>query len=328
MNRMLIFNMLATIDKLTEHKRSTGWNGFIQVVEKMERETGFEPATSSLGIQTYVGSKSLARFCCEFLNLQRLAESAFSGFDRLNEAQTRHVLHTKGPTFHLDDAPLIKTGKPFWPTRSLIPTLDTFRTFVSQSGPRANLRIPCVPNHIDLGKAFHPGRAHLGHISNTPRIQPGYLSSHIQECTGTNELKANPMANDSRFKLGQSGNPQSTFKAGNRYRWQPGQSGNPAGIARSRLRFEECFYASLIEQGAAEEAAPLLWGCARKREPWAVQALLQRLAPETKQIKLTHGVDDEPTVDYTRLTDEELDHLERLLERAKTPDGTTENGEG
>jgi hypothetical protein len=144
---------------------------------------------------------------------------------------------------------------------------------------------------------------------------------------GTNELKANPMTNDSRFKSGQSGNPQSTFKAGNRYRWQPGQSGNPAGIARSRLRFEECFYASLIEQGAAEEAASLLWECARKREPWAVQALLQRLAPETKQIKLTHGVDDEPTIDYTRLTDEELDHLERLLERAKIPDGSTESGE-
>ena len=90
MNRMLIFNMLATIDKLTEHKRSTGWNGFIQVVEKMERETGFEPATSSLGIQTYVGSKSLARFCCEFLNLQRLAESAFSKFD----AQSRHKRDT------------------------------------------------------------------------------------------------------------------------------------------------------------------------------------------------------------------------------------------
>ena len=50
---------------------------------------------------------------------------------------------------------------------------------------------------------------------------------------------------------------------------QPGQSGNPAGIARSRLVTEECFYASLIEQGAAEEAASLLWDCARKREPWA-----------------------------------------------------------
>src|SRR5438128_5465669 len=100
------------------------------------------------------------------------------------------------------------------------------------------------------------------------------------------------MTSDGKFEPGQSGNPKTTFKAGNKYRWQPGQSGNPAGIARSRLRFEERFYASLIEQGAAEEAASLLWGSARKREPWAVQALLQRLAPETKQIRLTHGVDD------------------------------------
>ena len=136
------------------------------------------------------------------------------------------------------------------------------------------------------------------------------------------------MANEGKFKPGQSGNPQSTFKAGNKYRWQPGQSGNPAGIARSRLRFEERFYASLIEQGAAEEAASLLWESARQHEPWAVQALLQRLAPETKQIRLTHGVDDEPTVDYTRLSDEELEHLERLLERAKIPAGTSEDGEG
>jgi hypothetical protein len=59
---------------------------------KMERETGFEPATSSLGIQTYVGSKSLARFCCEFLNLQRLAESAFPKVVAPNEAQSRQVL--------------------------------------------------------------------------------------------------------------------------------------------------------------------------------------------------------------------------------------------
>jgi hypothetical protein len=136
------------------------------------------------------------------------------------------------------------------------------------------------------------------------------------------------MASNSRFKPGESGNPTTTFKTGNRYRWQSGQSGNPAGIARSRLRFEEYFYASLIELGAAEEAASLLWECARKREPWAVQALLQRLAPETKQIKLTHGLDDEPTIDYTRLSDQEIDQLEGLLERAKIPPGSGENREG
>ena len=136
------------------------------------------------------------------------------------------------------------------------------------------------------------------------------------------------MAKDSRFKSGQSGNPETTFKPGNRFRWQPGQSGNPAGIARRRLRFEESFYTALIEQGSAEEAASLLWECVRKREPWAVQALLQRLAPEIKQVKLTHGVDDEPTIDYTRLDDAELDQLERLMERAKIPVASGENGEG
>jgi hypothetical protein len=90
----------------------------------------------------------------------------------------------------------------------------------------------------------------------------------------------------------------------------------------------EYFYAALIGQGTAEEAAALLWECARKHEPWAVQALLQRLAPETKQIRLTHGVDDEPTVDYTRLRNEELEQLDRLLERASIPAGTSENGDG
>ena len=130
------------------------------------------------------------------------------------------------------------------------------------------------------------------------------------------------MANDGRFKPGQSGNPKTTFKAGNGYRWQAGQSGNPARVARSRLEFEERFYASLIGQGAAEEAASLLWDCAREREPWAVQALLQRLAPETKQIKLNHGLEDEPTIDYSRLNDDEIDQHQKLIERATpSPDG-------
>jgi hypothetical protein len=137
------------------------------------------------------------------------------------------------------------------------------------------------------------------------------------QVAGTNELKANPMKDDRRFKPGQSGNPQSKFKAGNSHRWQPGQSGNPAGITRSRLRFEECFYAALIGQGTGEEAAALLWECARKFEPWAIHALLQRLAPETKQIRLTHGVDYEQTIDYTQLSDEEIEQIEGILERVR-----------
>src|SRR5450432_2049570 len=67
----------------------------------MERETGFEPATSSLGIQTYFESKSLARLCCELLNLQHLAESAFSQSVNSNEARTRQASRTQIFCFYI-----------------------------------------------------------------------------------------------------------------------------------------------------------------------------------------------------------------------------------
>ena len=129
-----------------------------------------------------------------------------------------------------------------------------------------------------------------------------------------------------KFKPGQSGNAQTQFKAGNRHRWQPGQSGNPTGIARGRLEFEERFYMALLEGGSAEEAASLLWTSARKREPWAIQALLQRLAPEATQIHLTRGIQHEP-IDYSRLTNDELAQLEQVLQRAIVPTGAGEEGE-
>ena len=136
------------------------------------------------------------------------------------------------------------------------------------------------------------------------------------------------MTKNTKFKPGQSGNPQTRFKPGNPHRWQPGQSGNPAGIAHNRLKFEESFYAALLGLGSAEEVASLLWEAARKREPWAIQALLQRLAPEAKQIRVTHGVQDEPTIDYTRLSDEDLETIQQILERVMVPVGMGEGGEG
>jgi len=135
------------------------------------------------------------------------------------------------------------------------------------------------------------------------------------------------MTKNTTFKPRRSGNPETKFKPGNPHRWQPGQSGNPSGTSRSRVQFEEAFYTALIDQGAPLEAASLLWECARAREPWAVQALLQRLAPQTQQIKLTHEVEDGNAIDYTRLADGEIEQLERLLERATTPVATLENGE-
>lgn len=136
------------------------------------------------------------------------------------------------------------------------------------------------------------------------------------------------MVKRNQFKPGESGNPETQFKPGNPHRWQRGQSGNPSGIARSRRQFEEAFYTALIEQGAPSEAARLLWEGAREREPWAVQALLQRLAPQTQQVKLTQEVEDGHTIDLSRLTVGEIEELERLLERAATADAATASGEG
>src|SRR5689334_7951179 len=65
----------------------------------MERETGFEPATSSLGIYPSIESKPLARFCCEILNLQRLAESVSSSSVESNEAQMRHLFRPRPQEF-------------------------------------------------------------------------------------------------------------------------------------------------------------------------------------------------------------------------------------
>jgi hypothetical protein len=135
------------------------------------------------------------------------------------------------------------------------------------------------------------------------------------------------MSKDTKFKPGQSGNPRTRFKPGNPHRWQPGRSGNPAGIAQSRLQFEESFYAALLGRGTAEEVASLLWESARKREPWAIQAVLQRLAPESKQINVTHGVQNGTTIDPTKLTDEQLDEVQRIIEGASIPTGNGEDRE-
>jgi hypothetical protein len=127
------------------------------------------------------------------------------------------------------------------------------------------------------------------------------------------------MTKRTKFQPGKSGNPQTQFKPGNPHRWPPGHSGNPAGIPRSRWQFAETFYAALLQLGSAEEAANLLWTAARQREPWAVQAILQRLAPETHQFKFTHEVENDTAFDFSRLSMDELRTLQSLIGQASTP---------
>src|SRR5216684_6478500 len=114
---------------------------------------------------------------------------------------------------------------------------------------------------------------------------------------------------DTRFKLGVSGNEAA--------KWKPGQSGNPAGTSKRRVEFEEAFNEALLTEGGPEEAAKLLWEAARGKEPWAIQELCRRFAPQTQSVQVLHELHDDQ-FDYSKLTDEQFRQLEAILEHAGT----------
>jgi hypothetical protein len=128
------------------------------------------------------------------------------------------------------------------------------------------------------------------------------------------------MKPNGRFKPGVSGNQTA--------KWKPGQSGNPAGKSHQRLRFEETFNESLITQGGPEEAAQLLWESARAKEPWAIQELCRRFAPEARSLRLVHEVDHDDGIDYSKLTDDQIQQLEAILGSADDQPAPLEGGEG
>ena len=127
------------------------------------------------------------------------------------------------------------------------------------------------------------------------------------------------MKRNTKFKPGVSGNETA--------KWKPGKSGNPAGKSKLRLRFQETFNEALITQGCPEEAARLLWEAARNREPWAIQELCRRFAPEAPSLRLVHEV-HEDEYDCSKLSDEQLQQLEAILGPVDTLPDTVTSGEG
>src|SRR5712692_9720186 len=135
------------------------------------------------------------------------------------------------------------------------------------------------------------------------------------------------MEKDTKFKPGVSGCPDKQFKPGNAHRWQRGVSGNPAGIPQTRLDFERAFNAALLDHGSPQAAAKLLWNAAYKGEPWAIQNLCQRFSPQTQSLRLTHEINND-SIDYSKLTDEQLEQLDAILEQAGVKPLSPEGGEG
>lgn len=124
---------------------------------------------------------------------------------------------------------------------------------------------------------------------------------------------------NTRFKPGISGNEAA--------KWKPGQSGNLAGKSKQRAQFEEAFNEALITQGGPEEAARLLWAAARSKQPWAIQELCRRFAPQTQSLQLIHEVDNDK-LDYSKFTDDQIQQLEAILEQAGAQPLSPAEGEG
>ena len=102
---------------------------------------------------------------------------------------------------------------------------------------------------------------------------------------------------------------------GTNTRWR-NVSGNLAGNSHSRRAFEQAFYQALMGEGSPDEAAKLLWDCARNKEPWALQNLLGRIAPQEARLRITPEANTNGTYDLSRLTDTELDLFISLAARA------------
>ena len=107
-------------------------------------------------------------------------------------------------------------------------------------------------------------------------------------------------------------------------RWNKGHSGNPKG----RPKREHTFTDALRAHGSPMELAQLVWEAARKGAPWAIQMIFNRLEPQSAQVNISQEPSIDYPTDYSRLTNDEVQQLESLLERARSRVADIEGREG
>ncbi len=84
------------------------------------------------------------------------------------------------------------------------------------------------------------------------------------------------------------------WQIGKSTQWTPGKSGNPGGKTRKQAQFEAALADALIGDdpvARAQELSDVVWKAARQSEPWAVQLLFHRLAPQTFSMRLEAAPD-------------------------------------
>src|SRR5580693_5602808 len=107
-------------------------------------------------------------------------------------------------------------------------------------------------------------------------------------------------------------------------RWIKGQTGNPQG----RPKHDRTFTDALRAKGTPGELAALAWKAARDGAPWAIQIIFNRLEPPSAQVNISQEKSNANPNDYSRLTGDEIQQLERLFERARNRTTGIEGGEG
>jgi hypothetical protein len=82
----------------------------------------------------------------------------------------------------------------------------------------------------------------------------------------------------------------------------------------------------MTDPAIARDAFEALKQALRAREPWAHAIYWARMLPPNFNVKVSRGADHEERFDYSKLTDAELEGLERILERAHVPVAQIESG--
>jgi hypothetical protein len=107
-------------------------------------------------------------------------------------------------------------------------------------------------------------------------------------------------------------------------RFRKGLSGNPKGRPKRGHSFTE----ALRAHGTPDELAQLAWKAAREGAPWAIQMIFNRLEPQSAESPIPQESPHDNPTDYSRLTVDEIQQLENLLERARNRTALAEGREG
>lgn len=114
-------------------------------------------------------------------------------------------------------------------------------------------------------------------------------------------------------KAGGSDNPETMFKSGNPI----ARSREPVAIPRANRSVGPSLRRpneALITEGSPEEAVKFLWEAARKGEPWAIQELCCRFAPQTDSLRMNSSVCRRSLSPNSR-NDDQVDAMTQALNR-------------